>query len=158
MRYLAESFAVGALHRGREIEQFLGPWTQGGVAGVRWAEIRPAGPDGFEVLVHAVEDTGTGGFGELWSRGTLPVPEDEVHVCGDDCEEECYEDVNWDYVGRPLGHAETPLAAMELAESETGAVRERWVNRGLADDDYADYVRAGRPGRTGRSEAAQTPA
>ncbi len=36
MRYLTRSFAIGALRRGRGIEQFLGGAEVGGVAGIRW--------------------------------------------------------------------------------------------------------------------------
>lgn len=44
-----------------------------------------------------------------------------------------------------LGIASEPLGALELAESLAGAVRSRWMNRGLGMDEYADFVRAGSP-------------
>lgn len=45
----------------------------------------------------------------------------------------------------PLGIASEPLGALEMAESLTGADRNRWMNRGLGMDEYVDYVRAGSP-------------
>ncbi|MFF8478608.1 hypothetical protein [Streptomyces sp. NPDC015414] len=41
--------------------------------------------------------------------------------------------------------AEDPLAALVVAEERTGAVRGRWVNENVVQDEYGDFVRAGRP-------------
>jgi hypothetical protein len=54
----------------------------------------------------------------------------------DDEEEEC---------GRPIASADDALDALTGAESATGAVRGRWVNESVAQDEYGDFVRAGRP-------------
>ncbi|MEW2287381.1 hypothetical protein [Streptomyces sp. NPDC047841] len=61
MRYLAESFIVGALRRGRSVEQFLGPCGSAERPGVRYVEVRATkGP--FEVYLHTDEDVGSEGF------------------------------------------------------------------------------------------------
>lgn len=123
---MAESFIIGALRRGRSVEQFLGPVGSAEHPGVRYAEIRAARTS-YEVYVHAVEDVGTENLVDL---NVLP-PFDE------DAEEEDF--------GQLLGTTEDPQDALVLAEECTGAVRGRWVNQGVVQDEYRDFVRAGRP-------------
>lgn len=41
--------------------------------------------------------------------------------------------------------AEDPSNALAAAEEATGALRERWVNENIVQDEYGDFVRAGRP-------------
>lgn len=126
MRYLAESFLLGALRRGRSVEQFLGPCGSAGRPGVRYVEVRAA-KTSFEVYLHTVEDAGSEGFFDL---GEFPPfdPDDEAGE-----------------FGRLLGMAEDPLAALIVAEQCAGAGRGRWVNEGIVQDEYGDFVRAGRP-------------
>ncbi|MGW4698960.1 hypothetical protein [Streptomyces sp. NPDC004285] len=50
-----------------------------------------------------------------------------------------------DEFGRLLGMAEDPLTALIVAEQRTGAERGRWVNENVVQDEYGDFVRAGRP-------------
>ncbi|MGA5198146.1 hypothetical protein [Streptomyces exfoliatus] len=126
MRYLVESFIVGTLRRGRSVEQFLGPIGSPDRPGVRYAEVRAARTS-FEVYVHTVEDLGHETFLDL----------DEFPPFDQDAEEEEF--------GRFLGSAEEPQGALVLAEECTGAVRGRWVNQGVVQDEYLDFVRAGRP-------------
>ncbi|MCX4479562.1 hypothetical protein OOK44_24415 [Streptomyces cellulosae] len=123
MRHLVESFAVGALRRGQAIEQFLGRAATETPAGVRWVSVEPT-ERGFVVTLHAVEDVGGGHFCDLLEFPPLD-PDDEF--------------------GEELGVEREPLAAMALAENKAGAVRDRWVNAGVAGAEYRDYVRAGRP-------------
>ncbi|MFF0431716.1 hypothetical protein ACFYU9_05745 [Streptomyces sp. NPDC004327] len=47
--------------------------------------------------------------------------------------------------GRHLGLAVDPLTALIIAEQGTGAERGRWVNESVAQDEYGDFVRDGRP-------------
>ncbi|MEV7685337.1 hypothetical protein ACFW1F_02100 [Streptomyces bungoensis] len=47
--------------------------------------------------------------------------------------------------GRLLATRDDPLVALAAAEEATGAVRGRWVNTGMVQDEYLDYVKAGRP-------------
>ncbi|WP_261994185.1 hypothetical protein [Streptomyces sp. t39] len=126
MRYLAESFLLGALWRGRSVEQLLGPCGSAGHLGVRYVEVRAA-KTSFEVWLHTVEDVGSENFCDL---GEFPPfdPDDEAGE-----------------FGRLLGMAEDPLAAVVVAEQCTGAGRGRWVNEGVVQDEYGDFVRAGRP-------------
>ncbi|MGW0874238.1 hypothetical protein ACWD3Z_27660 [Streptomyces sp. NPDC002740] len=106
MRYLVEPFIIGALRRGRSVEQFLGPVGSPERIGVRYAEIRPA-KTSYEVYVHAVEDVGHENFLDL-----VVFP-----PFGQDAEEEDF--------GQLLGRAEDPQDALVLAEECTGAVRRR---------------------------------
>ncbi|GAB2628747.1 hypothetical protein GCM10027168_70590 [Streptomyces capparidis] len=93
---------------------------------MRYVEVRPV-REGFEVLLHTVEDVGSESFLDL---GEFP-PFDP----GDEASE----------FGRLLGMSEDPLAALRLAEQHAGAVGGRWVNEGVVQDEYGDFVRAGRP-------------
>ncbi|MFE5192042.1 hypothetical protein [Streptomyces sp. NPDC056628] len=126
MRYLVETFIVGALRRGRSVEQFLGPIGSPERPGVRYAEVRAASTS-YEVYVHAVEDVGHENFLDL----------DVFPPFDQDSKEEEF--------GQLLGKAEDPQGALVLAEKCTGAVRGRWVNQGVAQDGYRDFVRADRP-------------
>ncbi|WP_234350351.1 hypothetical protein [Streptomyces sp. WM4235] len=126
MRYLAESFIFGALRRGRSVEQFLGPVGPPERRGVRYVEVRAARTS-YEVYVHAVEDVGHESFLDL----------DSFPPFDQNSEEEEF--------GQLLGRAEDPQSALVLAEEGAGAVRGRWVNQGVVQDEYRDFVRVGRP-------------
>lgn len=93
---------------------------------MRYVEVR-ATKGSFEVYLHAIEDIGSESFLDL---GEFPPfdPDDEAGE-----------------FGRLLGMAEDPLAALVVAEQRTGAVRGRWVNENVVQDEYGDFVRAGRP-------------
>ncbi|MFJ9576193.1 hypothetical protein ACIRQF_07360 [Streptomyces sp. NPDC101191] len=93
---------------------------------MRYVEVR-ATKGSFEVYLHMVEDVGSESFLDL---GTFPPfdPDDEASE-----------------FGLLLGVAEDPLAALQVAEQRTGAERGRWVNEGVVQDEYGDFVRAGRP-------------
>ncbi|MGW3140185.1 hypothetical protein [Streptomyces sp. NPDC001139] len=81
----------------------------------------------FEVYLHVVEDVGSESALDL---GEFPPfdPDDEPGE-----------------FGRLLGRVEDPLAALVLAEQSTGALRRWWVNQNVVQDEYGDFVRAGRP-------------
>ncbi|CAL9479305.1 hypothetical protein SUDANB106_03026 [Streptomyces sp. enrichment culture] len=123
MRYLTESFAVGALRRGQGIEQFLGAAGSGDVPAVSWVSIEPT-RRGLAVTLHTVEDAGGEDFCDLLEFPPLD-PDEEF--------------------GQEIAVVEDPPKAMAIAEDRTGALREKWVNAGMAGDEYRDYVRAGRP-------------
>jgi hypothetical protein len=126
MRYLTTQFAVGALRRGKGIEQFLGGFEAAGEPAIRWVEISPA--DGqYRVSLHTVQNPDDDEFRDLPNLLSLDTV-DEAYV-GE---------------GRELGIAEDETTAMALAERLTGAAPDRWVNCGVAGEDYADYVRARR--------------
>ena len=126
VRYLIEPFALGALRRGKSIGQFLGGVPESEKPCIRWVEVRPDGGR-YRVVLHTLEDVGGEGFADLIEFPPLdPDDEDEEF-------------------GREIGSADDPLAALHLAEARAGAVRERWVNQGVEQDEYLDFVRAGRP-------------
>lgn len=92
---------------------------------MRYVEVRATkGP--FEVYLHTVEDVGSESSLDL---GEFP-PFDSDDEAGE--------------FGRLLGAAEEPLAAVVVAEERTGATRSRWVNENVVQDEYSDFVRAGR--------------
>ncbi|WP_042406716.1 hypothetical protein [Streptacidiphilus carbonis] len=127
MRYLTESFALAALRRGRPIEQFLGAAGRPDKPGIRWVEVRPA-PAGYTVVLHTAEDIGGEQFCDLA----------EFPALDSDGEED---------FGQEIATAEDKSQAMATAEASTGAVPGRWVNAGIAQDEYLDFVRAGRTPR-----------
>ncbi|MGW5411758.1 hypothetical protein [Actinomadura geliboluensis] len=125
MRYLTNTFAAGALRRGREVEQLLEAFEDEGRRGLRWCCISPAKRfRGFVVRVFVVEEC-------EW----LPVDEFPAFYKADD-------DVDG---ARTVGEAETAEAAIALAERELDADRGRWVNQGVLFDEYRDFVESGRP-------------
>lgn len=126
MRYLTEAFIVEALERGRPVEQFLGPVGAPDRPGVSYVEVRPT-KAAYEVYVHTVEDIGHERFFDLVEFPPSDADEDEEEF------------------GRLVATAEDPSTALATAEEATGAVRERWVNESMVQDEYGDFVRAGRP-------------
>ncbi|MER8235686.1 hypothetical protein [Streptomyces sp. NPDC094049] len=126
MRHLAEAFALGALRRGRSVEQFLGPIHTAERLGVRYVEVRPK--DGrYEICLHTVEDVGHEAFRDLVEFPPLD-PDDEENE-----------------FGRLIAVAGDPLTALSAAEDRTGAVRHCRVNATMTQDEYNDFVQAGRP-------------
>jgi hypothetical protein len=125
IRYLTLHFAVGALRRGNGIEQFLGGVDVAGVAAIRWVAISPTG-EGYLVSVHTAEDL-DGQHADLAEFPSVD-PADEEYVGQ----------------GRALGHMLDEREALQLAEQMTGAASDRWVNFGVAGEEYLDYVRGRR--------------
>lgn len=125
MRCLGENFAVAALRRGRSIEQFLGHAGDSGDLGIRWAEIVPAG-EGYRVMLHASRDAG----GE--------------HYC-DLPEFPPLEESGEEGFGEQVAVTAEARDALDAAHTAVGAAVGRWVNKGIAGDEYLGYVRAGRP-------------
>ncbi|MDT6984243.1 hypothetical protein ACFSUJ_28170 [Streptomyces lusitanus] len=129
MRYLTQSSALGALSRGRPIEQFLGPVGSPERPGIRYVEVRPT-KTRYEIYLHTLEDVGHETFVDVVEFPPLYT---------DDEEEE---------FGRLLTTCDDPLGALAAAEDVMGAGRGRWVNAGVVQDEYLDYVVAGRPANT----------
>lgn len=128
VRHLTPVFALGALRRGKEIEQFLGPVERGGRRGVRWIALSP-GNNGIGVYLQEVEDIPSETFRDITDQPPLD-PDDET----------------W---GKKITTVATPEEAIGLAEQEFGAIADRWVNLGFIGAEYCDYVTSGRPDRTG---------
>ncbi|MEU5992099.1 hypothetical protein ABZ806_24275 [Spirillospora sp. NPDC047418] len=124
MRYLAGSFAAGALRRGRGIEQLLSAFEEEGRRGLRYACIWPANRHhGFVVRLYVVEE----------AEG-LPVDEFGAF----------YEDEYGDGA-ETVGETASAEEAITLAERELAAAAGRWVNQGVLADEYHDFVGCGRP-------------
>lgn len=117
MRYLTRSFAVGAIRRGAVVGQLLGGYGDGERRGLRVLTVQPDG-DAFCLYVHDMEDIGGPELDEFPPWG----PDDDATVCS---------------------HA--PDALLSFAEQQLGADPGKWVNGSMLDDEYADYVAAGRP-------------
>lgn len=99
MRHLTPAFALGALHRGKQIEPFLGGIERDGRRGLRWIAVSP-GRAGVSVYLSEVEDIGTDTFRDVTEFPPLD-PEDE----------------SW---GKEVGTVESPEEALRLAERELG--------------------------------------
>ncbi|MEV0663361.1 hypothetical protein ACIBI3_06940 [Actinomadura luteofluorescens] len=130
MRYLPMSLALGALRRGRAIEQLLGGFVEDGRRGVRYAVITPTPGGVCYVSCTAVEDTM-----ELDRYDGLLYPSDDAFYP---------EDANREGA-RTVGTASTPEAAIELAARELDADPRWWVNLGMLGYEYRDFVERGRP-------------
>jgi hypothetical protein len=127
MRYLTRSFAVGALGRGRLIEQFLGTADEEGTAAIRWVTIDPCAGR-YRVALHAAQD--------LDDEERLDL--DNLPPLG------CSADEEYAGAGMELALVDAESDAIALAEQLTGARADRWVNVGVAGEDYADLIRARR--------------
>jgi hypothetical protein len=114
MRHLTPSFALAALHRGRQIEQFLGMVERDGRPGLRWIALCP-GTSGVTVWLSDVEDIGTDTFLDITEFPPL-TPDEET----------------W---GREIAVMSTPEDALHLAERDLAADPQRWVNQGILCDE-----------------------
>ena len=108
------------------MEQFLGPAGSPDRPGIRYVEVRPAKTH-YEVFVHTLEDVGHDTFADLVEFPPLDPDNEEEEF------------------GRLVATGDAPLTALAAAEDITGAARERWVNASVVQDEYHDYVLAGRP-------------
>jgi hypothetical protein len=126
MRYLSRQFAIGALRRGRGIEQFLGGVEIDGEPAIQWVAISPMNRQ-YRISLHTVQDPDDDQAGDLPNLVSLD-PVDEAYV-GE---------------GRHLGASKDEAAAISLAEQLTDARPDRWVNHAVAGEDYMDYVRSRR--------------
>lgn len=127
MRHLTRSFAEGTLRRGREVEQLVEAFEQDGRRGLRWASISPPTRfHGFIVGLHTVEDL----------DDTYRLTLDEYPSFHESDEED---------FGQTIGETEAAEEAIDLAYRELGADPARWVNQGVLQDEYNDYVKQGRP-------------
>lgn len=131
MRYLTRAFAVGALRRGKGIEQFLGAVDVAGEAAIRWVSVDPWA-DQYRVSLHLARDPDDEYFRDL--PNLLLLDPDEEDYVGE---------------GRELARVSDPEAAIEQAETLAGAASDRWVNFGVAGEDYADLVRSRRNAASG---------
>jgi hypothetical protein len=122
MRYVSSAFQESTLRRGKSLEQFLGGAMRHGERTISWVELRPAS-DGIEVWYFEVPDVGSAEFTDVYEFGV-------------------------DDIESPLATFSSPAQALHYARTQLGASAERWVNVTVVGDEYAAFVRAGRPLRT----------
>ncbi|WP_232667056.1 hypothetical protein [Pseudonocardia sp. TRM90224] len=134
MRHLALPFAIGALRRGREIEQFLGPVDGAGERGIRWVSIG-SGAAGFTVSLFERADLDGSTLRDL---PVLPSLSEQHTESSDERRDAAELD------GRAVGTASSAEGALALAERALGTHPERWVNSGVVGNEYDDYLQAGR--------------
>lgn len=120
MRYLGERDVLATLKRDKSIEQFLGP-TPGYAGYLRHIELRP-GPQGFEVWVFDVEDVGSADYLDIYSFPYLEPYGPEA----------------------PLATFPEAMQAVEHASTQLSAALSRWVNQGVAQSEYEDFILRGR--------------
>jgi hypothetical protein len=124
VRYLSESFAIGALRRSAPIEQFLGPAYVGERPGIRWVAIEPRRSGGYAIVLYLRLDVGSEHFGDLLNLPPLNPDADEDDMT--------------------MAVIDDAVEALTIAEWLTDASRDRWTNFGVAAEDYFDYVRSAR--------------
>jgi hypothetical protein len=101
------------------LEQFLGGVVLHGVNSIRWLELRPVG-ESIQVWEFVAPDWG-----------------DQENL-------DFYE-----FLGSEEGTLATSLPssaeALAYAHAQLGATPLRWLNQGVAQDEYRDFIVAGRP-------------
>lgn len=123
MRHLLSIDIPMTFRRGKSVEQFLGRSpTDAGY--IRHVELRPSSGL-IEIWVYDVEDIGSEEYTDLYD---FPYLEPD----GPDA---------------PVASFPDPQSAVDYASRALAADATRWVNLGVAQDEYLDYIRAGRPTR-----------
>ena len=118
-RYLIEPHIKSALSRGKRVEQFLGPRESDGLACVQYAVMSSRGAE-FRIDVYEVEDVGSEDFLDIYEfPSSDPDGDPVVSIAADS-----------------LG------AALDQASRQVAADPGRWVNAGVIQDEYQDYLSA----------------
>jgi hypothetical protein len=120
-RYLAPPFIRSCIGGGRPVEQFLGGCIHDGERAIRWVEIRPD-PDGVTLLLYEVYDEGDEEWLDVYAfTGTDDDPDERDSPAAEH-------------------HLSTLEEALSLAQELYGADPERFVNAGVIQDEYGDYL------------------
>jgi len=121
---------IRALRNNEVMEQFLGVTDPSGPPAIAvvtvWPFIQNYARTRFAVTLHEVVEIDDG---EWHSLQDLP-PLDKRESRG---------------MGRDLVLRDSPREALEYAEWFTGATRDRWVTCFKTDDQYEEWMKAGRP-------------
>jgi hypothetical protein len=125
MRHVSPTFLDSTLRRGASLEQFLGSINAEAERLVRWIGIRPA-KDCLELWQFIAPDLGDEEHLDLYDF--LAAEADE----GAGIPEEL------------IGTFDTAEDAFSCA-GELGAQPNRWVNQFVLQEEYLDFIRAGRP-------------
>lgn len=123
MRHLLAIDIPGVFRRNRSVEQFLGR-SPAHPGYLRFVELRPS-DESIEVWVHDVEDVGDEDALDLYAFPYLEPDGPEA----------------------PLATVSDPQAAVDYASTALAADPARWFNAGVAQSEYLDFIRAGRPAR-----------
>ncbi|MCS3748352.1 hypothetical protein FHY18_003985 [Xanthomonas arboricola] len=123
MRHLLPVDIPATLRRNTSVEQFLGK-SPVDATYIRHIELRPAN-DSIEVWIHDVEDIGSQDHSDL------------------------YDFMSFDPDGpdAPAAIFADAASAVTYASTSLAADPTRWTNLGIAESEYLDYIRAGRPAR-----------
>ncbi|MBV6858937.1 hypothetical protein KWH07_15060 [Xanthomonas campestris pv. zingibericola] len=123
MRHLLPIDIPATLRRSTSVEQFLGK-SPVDAACVRHVELRPAN-DCIEVWIYDVEDVGSEDYSDLHDFAYFEP----------------------DGPCAPAFIFADAAAAVTYASTFLAADPTRWTNLGIAESEYLDYIRAGRPSR-----------
>ena len=121
MRHLPATDIPAALRRGEHVEQFIGP-SPAGVGYIRHVELRPVS-NVIEVWVYDVEDIGSESTLDLYEFPTLEP----------------------DGADMPVATFAGAVVAVDYASGTLKADPDRWVRGAVIQDEYLDYIQAGRP-------------
>jgi hypothetical protein len=117
-RYLADGFFEAVLNRGKAIECFLGGSVVGGEPAIRWISLRKE-DDIFVATLREAWDPRDPEFLDVYAfRSTAPEPDDPVS-------EERFEDLS---------------TALRFVTTQWGASETRFVNEGIVQDEYGEYL------------------
>ncbi len=122
MRHLHPTFLETTLRRGKSIELFIGGHDRAGERMICWLEVRPNGNE-FEVWKHEAPDIG------------------DTHRL------DIYAFDGVENLEAPLATTQSAEDALSYAHSKLGASSNRWVNQGVTQEEYKDFILAGRPSR-----------
>ena len=125
MRHVAATFLESTLRRGSSLEQFLGGSLDSGERTVRWLELRPTS-FGIEIWDYVAPDLG---FECLDIYALASVELEPLAVVPD--------------VGQ----------ALAFAQAKLGASPAHWVNQGVSQEEFLDFLQAGRPVQWSRADA-----
>lgn len=123
MRYLLAVEIVSAFRRGVSVEQFLGQ-SPVDAGHIRHVELRPS-EGKIEIWVHDVEDIGNDEYLDLYDFPCLNSNSPKV----------------------PVATFSDPQVAIAYASTLLAADQDRWVNQGVVQSEYVDFIRAGKPSR-----------
>jgi hypothetical protein len=123
VRYLAAIDIPAAFRRGKSVEQFLGRSGEGSAC-IRHVELRPC-EGAIQIWVHDVEDIGSEDYLDVYDFPSREPDGPEA----------------------PVATVVDPQGALVYACASLAADPGRWVNEGVAQSEYLDYIRAGRPAK-----------
>ena len=121
MRYLQGMHLDYAISAGKTVEQFLGAFERDGDQAIRYLTIRKQG-ERFWLHNHEVYDEGSEDYLDLYAFEYLEMPEDR------------FEPFPTEF--------NTMEDALRYASAEFGADSRRWVNKGVVQDEYSDFIRS----------------